>query len=112
MVKCKRCNGKIKQSTANKYNGYSRYCLAQIEKENETVQEIPNDQPITELNNEEYQYYLEKLRALIVKPKFYTKKEFNYIYGIPERNESYFNRYLDRTIGNLLEDSFLMVPNK
>jgi hypothetical protein len=98
--KCKRCLRTIKKATYLRYGGYSAQCLKKVhEKEHQLEQSI--------IDYNDYDYYVEKALSLNIAPRFKTRDEFNYIWGIKNPQSGYYERYLDNTIGSLLGDSFL-----
>ena len=87
-VKCRLCKRPILKKTAYKYKGYSRQCLQKYEASIES-----------ELQLSDYQ---KELLKLDIKPRFYEKEQYHYIWSIPESNDSYYQKYLSHTIGTLL----------
>lgn len=94
---CGRCGGKLKAKTFEKYNGYSRQCLAKIRAE-KSVPEVKSE---TEIDRNELNYQLGKTRVSF--PKYYYRTEYEYIYGIPKGTDKYYDNYLSKVFDTLYE---------
>ena len=89
-VSCKGCHKLILVSTATKYQGYSRQCLAKKElaKPKLAYQQEPSQEDIS--------YYLQKTNLHF--PKLYYYKEFVRIWaltGSPDIARKYYLKYLE-----------------